>query len=134
MECHNAAADWVLDHNVSGICLRSNGKCAGVHPKPAWTGKSVDDGGNYVTGNLARMLLAAGKITNNPRYTQEGLGWADTFCAQQRNMTSASGSPAGFWPLEIYFADTGTAVTALAYAVHLADTPWRKARYSEALS
>jgi hypothetical protein len=47
-----SSADWLLNHNVSGICLRRNGKCEGVHPAPAWTGKSDDDGGNYVTGNL----------------------------------------------------------------------------------
>jgi hypothetical protein len=129
-----SSADWLLDHSASGICLRKNGKCEGVHPKPAWTGKSDDDGGNYVTGNLARTLLAAGKITGNKSYTDEGLAWADTFCTQQRNTTSAAGSPAGFWPAEIYFADTGTGVTALAYAVHLADTPWRKARYLEVLT
>jgi hypothetical protein len=129
-----SSADWILDHNVSGICLRRNGHCTGVHPKPPpWTGKSVNDGGNYVTGNLARTLLAAGKITGNQSYTAEGLGWADVFCAQQRNVTSVSGSPAGFWPLEVYFADTGTAVTALAYAVHVADTSWRQTRYMEVL-
>lgn len=129
-----SSADWLMDHNASGICLRTNHKCEGVLPVPGWTGKSDDDWGNYVTGNLARTLLAAGIITGNQSYTDEGLAWADTFCAEQRNTTSAAGSPAGFWPEEIYFADTGTGVTALAFAVHLADTPWRKTRYMDVLT
>eukprot|EP01051_Picozoa_sp_SAG22_P015919 SAG22_NODE_2155_length_2920_cov_51.291741_2_plen_151_part_00 len=104
-----------------------------MRPAPAWAGKSDNDGGNYVTGNLARAMLAAGKLTGNQSYLDEGLAWCDTFCAQQRNETSAGGSPAGFWSEEIYFADTGTGATALAYAVHLADSPWRKARYMEVL-
>jgi hypothetical protein len=131
-------SDWIMDHNRSGICLRHNVQrpCAQgvVRPPPAWTGKSDNDGGNYVTGNLARTLLAAGTLTGNCSYLDEGLAWCDTFCAQQKNDTSAAGSPAGYWPAEVYFADTGTGVTALAYAVHLADTPWRKARYMEVLT
>ena len=79
------------------------------------------------------MLLAAHKLTGNRTYLDEGLAWADTFCEEQRNVTSAAGSPAGFWPDEIYIADTGTGVTALAYAVHLADTEWRRARYRDVL-
>eukprot|EP01050_Picozoa_sp_SAG11_P025140 SAG11_NODE_5577_length_1519_cov_1.442958_1_plen_81_part_10 len=46
-----------------------------------------------VTGNLARMLLAAHKLTGNRTYLDEGLAWADTFCEEQRNVTSAAGSP-----------------------------------------
>jgi hypothetical protein len=66
-------------------------------------------------------------------YLDEGLAWADKLCSLQRNVTSAAGSPAGFWPDEIYIADTGTGVTALAYAVHAANTDWRRARYRDVL-
>ena len=76
-----SSADWLMDHNASGICLRTNHKCEGVLPVPGWTSKSDDDWGNYVTGNLARTLLAAGIITGNQSYTYEGLAWADTLCA-----------------------------------------------------
>lgn len=43
--------------------------CPGhVSNNGSWVAKSCDDWGNYVTGNLARMLLATYKITGNSTY------------------------------------------------------------------
>ena len=82
----------------------------------------------------------------------QGLQWCDTFCDLQESIDSSVGNPAGYWgagyggppgctpPLRgdcahggnIYFGDTGTAVTALALCHRLADAT-RQARYRSVL-
>ena len=122
----------------------------------------------FVNGNLARLLLSTYILqpteSKNPIYKTQALGWCDTFTSLQADLTSSHGNPAGYWgvgygglencsvPLrgdcahsgDIYFGDTGTAVTALALCWWHADddantsesgttTTTRKANYLSAL-
>lgn len=72
----------------------------------------------FINGNLARVLLASYKITGNMTHMNEGLRWCDTFVSLQHQGMSGDGKDTvGWWDTgydELYLADTGTAVTALA--------------------
>jgi len=71
----------------------------------------------FVNANLARVLLAAHKITGNETYAAEGLAWCDAAVSAQRPITTSTGLPGGYWDTgygELYFGDTGTAATAIA--------------------
>jgi hypothetical protein len=57
----------------------------------------------FVNGNLARVLLAAGKITGRVEYGAEGLQWCDAFVTVQQQIATSTGLPGGYW-------DTGYAV------------------------
>lgn len=86
-------------------------------------------------GDLARVLLAASKITGNSTYREEGLRWCDAFVAKQLPIKTSTGKAAGYWDTgyhEVFIADTGTAVAALAVGWHMADTQ-RKEKYLDAM-
>jgi hypothetical protein len=92
----------------------------------------------FVNGNLARVLISAYRLlprtARTQNYLTQALAWCDTFVSLQADIPSSQGNPAGYWgvgyggppkctnPLrgncahggDIYFGDTGTAVTALA--------------------
>jgi hypothetical protein len=93
----------------------------------------------FINGNLARVLLAAHKIDGgqqHPEYLGEGLAWCDTLCALQLPITTSTGKSAGYWDTgysQVYIADTGSAVAALAVCHSLAD-PARQATYEAALA
>lgn len=83
----------------------------------------------FINGNFARVLMAAHQITGDARYRDEAVRWADTFVGQQRQP--------GFWAFDgkerdIYFGDTGTAVTALARIARQAPEK-KRAAYIEAM-
>ena len=72
----------------------------------------------FINSNLARVLLASYKLTGNKTHLAEGLRWCDSFVAAQVTATTHDGNATGGWWNtgydELYVADTGTAVTALA--------------------
>lgn len=112
----------------------------------------------FVNANLARVLLASARLTTTSPQTsiflEQGLAWCDTFTELQAHVLSSQGNAAGYWgagygepkscvpPLrgdcahggEIYFGDTGTAVTTLAvcYSMSSANRT-RQARYMVAM-
>jgi hypothetical protein len=91
----------------------------------------------FIFGNLARVLLAAHKITGNPDYLVAGLGWCDRFLDQQLSLTTSTGDDGGYWDTgyrEIFIADTGTAVTALTVCVDLQPDIVQRERYLSAMS
>ena len=79
----------------------------------------------FINGNLARVLLASYKITGNKLHLHEGLSWCDTFVRLQHHGMSSDGSETvGWWDTgydDLYIADTGTAVTALALCYDTVD-------------
>ena len=113
----------------------------------------------FVNGNLARVLLSTYRLQQkrtghgNRDYLDQALGWCDTFCDLQQSIESSLGNPAGYWgagyggpanckaPLrgncahggDIYFGDTGTAVTALALCYKVSDST-RQERYLDILN
>ena len=114
----------------------------------------------FVNANLARILLSTYRLqekeeigNGNRDYLDQGLAWCDTFSDLQANIISSLGNSAGYWgagygepsnckpPLrgdcahggQIYFGDTGTAVTTLALCYRLADAN-RQARYLHILN
>jgi hypothetical protein len=113
----------------------------------------------FVNGNLARVLISAYRLlprtARTHEYLTQALAWCDTFVSLQADITSSQGNPAGYWgvgyggppncskPLrgncahggDIYFGDTGTAVTALAQCWWSAPSPSqsRRAMYLAAM-
>ena len=91
----------------------------------------------------------------NPHYRTQGLAWCDTLVELQAKIGSARGNDAGYWgvgyggaancsktaPLrgycahsgDIYFGDTGTAVTALALCRKLSTDAAQRARFMESM-
>ena len=117
-------ADWTMTVGVGENMLHNRS----IFP----TNDSI-----FVNGNLARVLFAAAKITGNSSYTAEGLRWCDTFVNLQLPITTSTGKPAGYWDTgyrEVFIADTGTAVAALAVGYHMA-TPGsaRRTKYISAM-
>jgi hypothetical protein len=109
-------------------------------PKAADCHTSTGTGCQYIfiNGNLARVLLASYKITGNTTHLAEGLKWCDTLVKLQHYGTSGDGKqPVGWWDTgyeELYIADTGTAVTALALCYDLADGHHaRRSAYMDAM-
>jgi hypothetical protein len=110
----------------------------------------------FVNANLARVLLASARLTTTSPQTsiflEQGLAWCDTFTELQAHVLSSQGNAAGYWgagygepkscvpPLrgdcahggEIYFGDTGTAVTTLAVCYSMSNRT-RQARYMVAM-
>jgi len=88
---------------------------------PAQVNRSI-----FEYGNLARVLLSSYKINKNEVYLKTGLEWCDGFVAAQMPIMTASGEMGGYWDTgyrEVFIADTGTAVAALALCQSLqADT------------
>ena len=95
----------------------------------------------FINGNLARVTLSASKIESisapkRESYRQAGLEWCDAFVALQLPITTSTGELGGYWDTgysEIFIADTGTAVTALAICNDLQPLAARKSAYSAAL-
>lgn len=91
----------------------------------------------FIFGNLARVLLAAHKITGNADYLVGGLGWCDRFLDQQLSITTSTGADGGYWDTgyrEIFIADTGTAVTAFTVCVDLQPDVVKRERYLSAMT
>jgi len=91
----------------------------------------------FLNGNLARVLLTSYRVFGDESFREEGLRWCDTLAANQTAIATSKGSAAGYWDTgykDLYLADTGTAVVALALGWHLAaDSPPRRAAYELAL-
>jgi hypothetical protein len=80
----------------------------------------------WVNGNLARVLLVGDKILGRPAYRTVALVWLDLLASRQQLTTTSTGLAAGFWgdrtgPGNLYLADTGTAMTAMALGYQVAD-------------
>lgn len=92
----------------------------------------------FINANLARVLLAAYKITGNADYVAVGLQWCDSVVNVQQSITTSTGKSGGYWDTgygAMYFGDTGTAVTALAVCHSLSNrNRTRQVQYSEALA
>ena len=115
-------SDWIMTTGVGTNVLNN----ASIFP---------DASSIFVNGDLARVLLAAAKITGKREYQEEGLRWCDAFVAKQLPITTSTGKAAGYWDTgykQVFIADTGTAVAALALGWHVAEPP-RKAKYLEAM-
>ena len=104
-------ADWILTTNVqSNIITHHNDSLS----------ESI-----FINGNLARVLLAAHTIfDDDAAYLETGLGWCDTLVKLQVHQATHDGraDAAGWWDTgynELFIADTGTAVTALALCYDL---------------
>lgn len=96
---------------------------------------------SFINGNLARVLLATYKLNGNKTLLSEGLRWCDTLVSIAIPAVTSRGEHANYWTTgypvpgpdgDIYIADTGTAVTALAVCWHLA-TPERQTAYLTAM-
>lgn len=111
----------------------------------------------FVNGNLARVLLSTYRLQasaqKEPEYLRQGLAWCDTLVELQAPIVSSRGNPAGYWGVgyglapncsypptaalsgycahsgDIYFGDTGTAVTTLALCHKLSPDDAQRARY-----
>ena len=71
----------------------------------------------FINGNLARVLLSNYKLSGNEVYLKEAIRWCDTFVSLQHDITTSVDTVGGYWDTgysEVYIADTGTAVAALA--------------------
>eukprot|EP00039_Didymoeca_costata_P001238 m.50975 g.50975 ORF g.50975 m.50975 type:complete len:412 (+) comp10698_c0_seq4:84-1319(+) len=132
-------SDWIVSLNVGSNVLKN---VTYLQPRLL---DSV-----FINGNLARVLLATHRLqqqgfssTNpNATYLKEGLRWCTTLCTQQQMITSSKGNKAGFWgagyPVpgpagNIYFGDTGTAVTALGLCYHLTSNATEKTLFRETM-
>ena len=115
-------ADWILTTNVESNNITNN--------------KDTLSTSIFINGNLARVLLAAHTIfDHNATYLEAGLGWCDTLVSLQHLQATHDGrsGAAGWWDTgyhELYIADTGTAVTALALCYDLAQETKAKAKAS----
>ncbi len=104
-------SDWILTTDVQTNNI--------THAKD-WSLTSI-----FVNGNLARVLLAASRVFDgNATYLEAGLGWCDSLTQLQHHQATHDGraSAAGWWDTgynQLYIADTGTAVTALAVCYDL---------------
>ena len=81
----------------------------------------------FINSNLARVLLASYKLTGERAHLNEGLSWCDAFVdAQVPSLTHDGTQMGGWWNTgydDLYIADTGTAVTALALCHDLHPKP-----------
>ena len=75
----------------------------------------------FVNGNLARVLLAAARITANASYLAEGLSWCDTFEAERRHAVTSTEPErgatcwAGLFSHGTYFLSTEDLATLIKY-------------------
>ena len=130
-------SDWIMTTDVGSNNITVN--------------HTVDPNGPshiFINGNLARVLLAAYKLGSSsggggggalPRrdaYLAEGLRWCRSFTALQISIATSTGEAAGFWDTgysEVYIADTGTAVVALALCHELEPNAAHAASYLRAM-
>ena len=77
-------AEWVMTTDVGSNNLTCSPSCG----PPTHI---------FVNGNLARILLAAHKISPNKRYLAEGLRWCDSFVDLQIPITTSTGERAVVW-------------------------------------
>ena len=77
-------ADWILESGVGSNQLNN---------ATYWDPPDAI----FVNGNLARVLLAAGKITGKSEYGAVGLQWCDAFVTVQQQLTTSTGLPGGYW-------------------------------------
>jgi hypothetical protein len=132
-------SDWIMTTGVGSNNITVN--------------HTVDPNGPshiFINGNLARVLLAAYKLGGSgggggggggalPRrdaYLAEGLRWCRSFTALQISIATSTGEAAGFWDTgysEVYIADTGTAVVALALCHELEADAAHAASYLRAM-
>ena len=103
IEMLNKVSDWVMtlglsSNNITGI-------------------KDTLKTSIFINGNLARVLVSNYKLSGNEAYLNESLSWCDTFVSLQHDIITSVGTTGGYWDTgysEVYIADTGTAVAALA--------------------
>lgn len=111
-------AAWIMTLNVPSNNISKAADCNSATGSGCYS--------IFINGNLARVLLASYKITGNTAHRDEGLRWCDTFVKLQHHALSGDGkeqTPVGWWDTgyeELYIADTGTAVTALALCYDVA--------------
>lgn len=133
----NGLAEWIMGLDVGSNVLKNITKIPGNQPASI-----------FINGNLARVLLAASRIAGvgtpaaQEAWRNEGLRWCDTLVSQTHAATTSKGDPAVYWgagyPVpypqvgEIYFGDTGTAVTALSLCYSLT-TGQRAQSYLQAM-
>ncbi len=93
----------------------------------------------FINGNFARLLMALHRLTGERSWLVEAIRWCDAFYAQQRLAPTSDFEEGGFWvdlsrnpKGNIYFGDGGTAASALAVGLGLAD-PRRGSLYLKAL-
>jgi len=91
----------------------------------------------FVNSNLARVLLAAYEISDEPLYRDQAIAWFDRLVALQQPAMATTGDTVGYWgdlsPAgNIYLGDAGTSATALAGAIRFVDES-RRQRYLAAL-
>jgi len=87
-------------------------------------------------GNLARVLLANYRITGDRTFLESGLRWCDEFASAQLPVKTPGGGAGGYWDTgyrEIFIADTGTAVAALALCATLQHDATAVAAYKAAM-
>jgi hypothetical protein len=121
-------ADWIMTTGVGDNVLHNK------------TISSVNDS-IFINGNLARVLLATHKIglgspVTNKAYLAEGLKWCDTFVGLQIPINTSTGASGGLWNTgynQVYIADTGTAIAALALCHSLQPDADKKAGYEDAM-
>lgn len=107
--------DWAIERDLDSNLLK------GVRD----TSDSI-----FINGNLARALLSAYCITGEDRYRDEALRWCRQFVSEQVPVVTAAGNPGGWWSdvgpnNNIYLADTGTATSALVFALRFMDADQR---------
>ncbi len=118
-----ATCDWVMTLDLGSGTLKA--------------GRREPKNSIWVNGNLTRVLLSGHKVLNRPDYLAEALRWLDHLADQQQRITTSTGQEAGCWTDfgragELYLADTGTALTAMALGYKLAQ-PERQERYLAAM-
>lgn len=80
--------------------------------------------------------MASYRIFGNITYLNEGLRWCDTLVGLQQDIETSSGLHGGWWDTgyhQIYIADTGTAVTALALCTKLTNSTTQRETFLTAM-
>ena len=87
--------------------------------------------------NVCVNLLDYGRFSvTNEAYLTEGLQWCDTFAGLQIPIITSTGTSGGLWNTgynQVYIADTGTAIAALALCHSLQPDADKKAGYEDAM-
>lgn len=117
-------SSWCVAHNLGSGSLVDS-------PEP-----NVKDS-IFINGNFARVLTCAYELTGRQTYLDEAVRWCDYFTSVAANPVKTSkGSDALWWwdmaNLNLYLADTGTAMHALFKAYPHVDQP-RQRSYLDAL-
>jgi hypothetical protein len=92
-------AEQIITFNISDGATHGNrSDYSTVFPEGSWA--TVDGRRSiFMTGNLARVLLAASQLfpEDADRYREAGLHWCDNFVSRQHNIVTSTGSNGGFW-------------------------------------